>query len=214
MSTAALLVVGILALPGVYDTELVAPIDVFDHVRFHSQPRPGMRTIVIAPTRDPIRTFEGLRVLPDHSLADAPKLDLLVIPSAEGNMGKDLEDAALLAQVRTRAAEASLVLTLCDGAFVLAATGALDGRQATTFPADREAFGKRFPKIQVDRGVSWVWDDKYVTSAGGVESFHAALAVVEKLYGRKVADGVATGIVLDWETERDRVRGRTVAPRP
>jgi transcriptional regulator GlxA family with amidase domain len=210
VSAAALLLVGILALPGVYDTEFVAPIDVFDHVRFHSQPQPGMKVVVIAPTKAPIRTFEGVTVTPDDSLESAPRLDVLVIPSAEGNMTRDLKDAALIAQVKRRAAEASLVLTLCDGAFVLAATGALDGRQATTFPANRDAFAKMFPKIDVKRDASWVWDGKYVTSAGGVQSFDAALAIVEKLYGRKVADGIGTGIVLDWEAERDRVRGLVV----
>ncbi|HEY3123967.1 MAG TPA: DJ-1/PfpI family protein, partial [Thermoanaerobaculia bacterium] len=185
MNTAALLVVGILALPGVYNTEFVAPIDVFDHVRFHSQSQPGMKVVVVSPRKTPIKTFEGVTVTPDYGLEEAPKLDILVIPSAEGNMSRDLDDAVLISKVRRRVEEASLVLTLCDGAFVLAATGWLDGKQATTFPGDRDAFAKRFPNVRVRRDVSWVRDGKFVTSAGGVESFHAALAVVEKLYGRK-----------------------------
>jgi transcriptional regulator GlxA family with amidase domain len=207
VNTAAFLLVGILALPGVYNTEFVAPIDVFDHVRFHSQPRPGMKVVVIGPTKTGIRSFEGTTFTPDYGLDDAPKLDVLVIPSAEGNMGPDLENAALLAKVKRRVAEASLVLTLCDGAFVLAATGALDGRQATTFPGDREALAKRFPKVRVRRDVSWVWDGKFVTSAGGVQSFDAALAIAERLYGREAADSVAEGLVIDWPAERNRVRG-------
>jgi transcriptional regulator GlxA family with amidase domain len=211
MNTAALLLVGILALPGVYNTELVAPIDVFDHVRFHSQPRPGMKVVVIGPTKSAVRSFEGLTVTPDYGLEDAPKLDVLVIPSAEGNMGRDLEDAALLAKVKRRVGEASLVLTLCDGAFVLAATGALDGREATTFPGDRDAFAKRFPRVRVRRDASWIWDGKFVTSAGGVQSFDAALAVVERLYGRPAAEAVAEGLVLDWPAERNRVRGISVS---
>ncbi len=214
MNAAALLVVGVLALPGVYNTEFVAPIDVFDHVRFHSQPAPGMKVVVIAPTKSPIRTYEGVTVTPDYGLDEAPKLDVLVIPSAEGNMGRDLSDAALIARVARRATEASLVLTLCDGAFVLAATGALDGRQVTTFPGDRDALAKAFPKVSVRRDASWVWDGKFVTSAGGVQSFDAALAIVERLYGRKAADGIGTGIVLDWEAERGRVRGVVVGAAP
>jgi transcriptional regulator GlxA family with amidase domain len=214
MNMAAVLVVGILALPGVYNTEFVAPIDVFDHVRFHSQPQPGMKVVVISPRKMPIKTFEGVTFMPDYDLKEAPKLDILVIPSAEGNMGRDLEDAVLISKVRRRVEEASLVLTLCDGAFVLAATGWLDGKQATTFPGDCDAFAKRFPNVRVRRDVSWVRDGKFVTSAGGVESFHAALAVVEKLYGRKVADGVGKGIVFDWAVERDRVRGLAVAAAP
>ncbi|MGH9369107.1 MAG: DJ-1/PfpI family protein [Thermoanaerobaculia bacterium] len=210
MDTAGLLLVGVLALPGVYNTELVAPIDVFDHVRFHVKPAPGMKVIVIAPTKAPVRTFEGVTLTPDFDLDGAPKLDVLVIPSAEGNMDRDLKDAALIGKVKRRVEEASLVLTLCDGAFVLAATGALDGRSATTFPGDRDAFARAFPKVNLRRDVSWVADGKYVTSAGGVESFHAALAVVERLYGEKAASGIAKGIVLDWGAERERVRGSVV----
>lgn len=210
MQAAALLVVGVLALPGVYNTELVAPIDVFDHVRFHSKPNPGMQVVVIGPTREPVRAFERLTLTPEYGLDDAPKLDVLVIPSAEGNMDRDLKDEDLLAKVRKRVEEASLVLTLCDGAFLLAATGALNGRSATTFPADRDAFERIFPKVRLRRDASWVRDGKFVTSVGGVESFHAALAIAERLYGEKVASGVARGIVLDWKSERERVRGITV----
>ncbi len=213
MNTAAVLLVGVLALPGVYNTEFVAPIDVFDHVRFHSKPKPGMKVVVLAPTRQAVRSFEGVTITPDESLEDAPRLDVLVIPSAEGNLDRDLKDAALLAQVKRRVEEASLVLTLCDGAFVLAATGALDGKGATTFPGDQNAFAKMFPKVRLRRDVSWVADGKFVTSAGGVESFHAALAIVERLYGQNVAEGIARGIVLDWKTERERVRG-LVAEKP
>ena len=122
-------------------------------------------------------------------------------------MDRDLADAALIAKVKRRVEEASLILTLCDGAFVLAATGAMDGRSATTFPGDRDAFARMFPKVNLRRDVSWVSDGKYVTSAGGVESFHAALAVVERLYGEKAASGIAKGLVLDWTEERRRVRG-------
>jgi hypothetical protein len=74
VNTAALLVVGILALPGVYNTEFVAPIDVFDHVRFHSQPRPGMRVVVVGPAKATIRSFEGTTFTPDYGLDDAPRV--------------------------------------------------------------------------------------------------------------------------------------------
>jgi transcriptional regulator GlxA family with amidase domain len=175
-----------------------------------------MDVIVIGRSRKPVRTFEGVTLVPEYGLDDAPKLDILVIPSAEGNMDRDLKDETLLRNVKRRVEQASLVLTLCDGAFLLAATGALDGRAATTFPGDRDAFEKMFPRVKLRRDASWVRDGKFITSAGGAESFHAALVVVERLYGKKAASGVAKGLVLDWPAERVRVRGfeapRTASP--
>jgi transcriptional regulator GlxA family with amidase domain len=75
VNAAGLLVVGVLALPGVYNTDFVAPIDVFDHVRFHSQPATGMKVVVIAPKKSPVRTDEGVTVTPDYGLDDALELD-------------------------------------------------------------------------------------------------------------------------------------------
>ena len=90
--------VGFLVLPGVYNSELIAPYDVLDHVRFRTKDAP--RVFTVPPKAGPVRTFEGLTLTPHYTFADAPAIDLLVVPSAEHNMDRDLEDAALIAWVR------------------------------------------------------------------------------------------------------------------
>src|SRR5262245_36635475 len=75
--TARELRVGLLIVDGVYDTELMAPFDVFHHTRFHAQP--GMSVFTVAPALDPVRTFEGLRLLPDFTFQSAPPIDVLVV---------------------------------------------------------------------------------------------------------------------------------------
>jgi len=191
---------GFLVIDGVYDTELTAPLDILHHTVFHAEP--GMRVFTVAPTHEVVTTFEGLRLVPDHSFADAPAIDVLVVPSAEHNMDSDLENEELLAWVRTTGESARFVMSLCDGAFVLAAAGLLDGREATTFPADiprfREMFGER---VRVLDGLSFVHDGPAITSVGGAKSFDPALHLCELLYGAEAARGIARGLVIDWRRE-------------
>jgi transcriptional regulator GlxA family with amidase domain len=193
--------VGFLIVDGVYDTELTAPMDMFHHTVFHTHP--GMRVFTVAPEKRPVTTFEGLRLLPDHSFDDCPEIDVLVVPSAEHSMDSDLEDERLMAFVRERGSRARWLLSLCDGAFVLAAAGLLDGSAATTFPSDvprfREMFGDR---IDVRSDVSFVHDGRAITSVGGAPSFEAALYLCELLYGAEVARGIAGGLVIDWDLDQ------------
>ncbi|HRC86054.1 MAG TPA: DJ-1/PfpI family protein, partial [Thermoanaerobaculia bacterium] len=107
-------------------------------------------------------------------------------------------NSALIAWVRTTAAQARFVMSLCDGAFVLAKAGVLDGRAMTTFPGDQDAFAQRFPKLDLRRGVSFVHDGKALTSQGGARSYDPALYLVAHLYGEQAAQGVARGLVLPW----------------
>ena len=199
--------VGFLIVDGVYNTELTAPLDVFHHTVFHTER--GMRVFTVAPTDQPVTTFEGLRLLPDHTFEDAPAIDVLVVPSAEHSMDTDLKDRRMIDWVRTTAAGAQYVVSLCDGAFVLAEAGLLDGRQATTFPADRQKLRERYPQVNVLDGVSFVHDGPLITSAGGALSFDPAMYLSELLYGTKAARGIGRGLCIDWD--RTRVKHR-IAP--
>jgi len=196
------LTVGFLLLEGVYNSELAAPFDVFHHTVFHTQP--GMRVLTIGRTRRPIRSFEGLTITPDTDLAHAPHLDILVIPSAEHNMDSDLEDSRLLKWLKQRGQQAGYLLSVCDGAFLLAEAGLLDGHQCTTFPGDLEAFRQRYPHLEVIQDVSFVADGNTITGAGGALSYDPALYLAEVLYGNEVARGIGKGLVLDWNVQQVR----------
>ena len=193
--------VAFLIMDGTYNTELTAPIDMFQHTIFHA--KPGMKVFTVAKSKEPIRTFEGQRILPDYSYTEGklPKIDVLVVPSAEHHLDTDLEDKALIDFVKKVDKEAQYITSHCDGAFVLAQAGLLDKVACTTFPGDVDKFKKRFPQLNVVDKVWFVHDGKYITSAGGARSFEAALYLVELLYGKKAADGVAKGLVIDWEID-------------
>lgn len=195
--------VGFLVMDGVFNTELTAPFDIFQHTIFRDSIK-AMNVFLIANTDNPIKTFEGLRLLPDYNyLTDTlPAIDILVVPSAEHHLDTDLEDEAMLKFVRETAENAQFVTSHCDGAFVLAKAGLLEGIESTTFPSDIPAYRKMFPNLTVHEDVLFVHDGKFITSAGGAKSFEAALYLCEFLYGKEVAKRLAKGLVIDWELEK------------
>jgi len=188
-----------LIVDGVYNSELIAPMDVLQHTIFHDEN--GIKAFTVSNKKELITTFEGLRITPDYSFEtdSLPPIDILVVPSAKHSMDTDLENEKLIEFVRSTGKRASYVLSLCDGAFVLAKAGLLDMHECTTFPGDIEKFKTAYPQLSVHQGVSFVHDRKMITSAGGAKSYDPALYLVELLYGKNAADGIGKGLVIDWD---------------
>lgn len=194
--------VAFLIMDGVYNTELTAPYDIFQHTIFRKNIK-AMNVFTVANTDEPILSFEGMRILPDYNylLDSIPKIDILVVPSAEHHLDSDLEDKSMLTFIKKADTEAQFVTSHCDGAFVLAKAGLLNNSVSTTFPSDIDAMRTMFPELDVRKDVLFVHDGKYITSAGGAKSFEAALYLCEYLYGKKVAQSLAGGLVIDWKLE-------------
>ena len=195
--------VAFLIMDGTYNTELTAPYDIFKHTIFRDSIK-AMNVFTVANTDKAITTFEGMRILPDFNyLKDAlPKIDILVVPSAEHHLDTDLDDQAMINFVKRADQEAQFITSHCDGAFVLAKAGLLNHVVSTTFPSDIDRMRDMFPKLDVRKKILFVHDGKYITSAGGAKSFEAALYLCEYLYGKKVAESLASGLVIDWNLEK------------
>lgn len=225
---------GFLLVDGVFNTELVAPFDVFEHTRAHGGARPAIEVLTISPDGEPVTTAEGLVVAADHSFADHPPLDLLVVASAVGSRDEDLEDEELISWVAHTGAGTRWVMSLCWGAYVLAEAGLLDGHAATTFPPDQQDLARRYPEVDVRVGASLVYQPRayqppadgdreeiggsaeggVLTSAGGVESFPAALFLADHLYGEEVAAGLADGLLVPWPPDGETQEGFVLAGTP
>lgn len=192
--------VAFLIMDGVYNTELTAPYDIFQHTIFRENIRP-MEVFTVANRSGAIKTFEGLNILPDYNyLSDSlPPIDILVVPSAEHHLDTDLEDSLMIQFVQRVAKKAQFVTSHCDGAFVLAQAGLLDGFASTTFPSDIDTYRERFPQLEVIDSVWFVHDGKYITSAGGARSFEAAMYLCHHLYGPEVTRRLGQGLVLEWD---------------
>ncbi len=185
---------------GVYNSELMAPYDVLQHSIFRDD-SDYIQTAIVSPDGAPVVTFEEITVSAHYSFDNAPKADILVIPSTRGSMDADLANPEYMAWVKRAVEEAEWVITVCDGAFPLAATGVLDGRVATTYPGDRDRFQEMFPDVDVRYDVRMVVDGKYITSVGGGMSYEPAFWLVEHLYGAEHVTATARGLVWPWDTK-------------
>lgn len=194
--------VAFLIMDGVYNTELTAPFDIFQHTQYRESIK-QMNVFTVANTLDPIRTFEGMYLLPDfdYTAPNLPKIDILVIPSAEHHLDTDLDNEVMINFVKEVDKNALYMTSHCDGAFVLAKAGILDGSVSTTFPSDIDKMRETFPNLDIRKEVLFVHDGKYITSAGGAKSFEAALYLAEHLYGAEIARSLAGGLVIDWKLD-------------
>ena len=194
--------VAFLIMDGTYNTELTAPYDIFHHTRFR-QGIKAMNVFTVAKSLNTVQTYEGLRIKPDfnYNSNELPQIDILVVPSAEHHMDSDLEDTEMINFIKETAKEAKYVTSHCDGSFVLAEAGLLDGKVSTSFPGDIEAMRKMFPKLDIRDSVLFVHDGKVITSAGGAKSFEASLYLCELLYGKSNADQIAEGMVINWDLQ-------------
>ena len=188
-----------LMIDGVFNSELMAPYDIFQHTIFHT--KGGISVFTVNETLDTVTTFEGLKLIPHYSFdsPDLPEIDILVVPSAEHNMDTDLKNEKLISWVSKIGKSADFVMSLCDGAFVLAKAGLVDGKESTTFPTDIAKYRETFPSLKIHEDVSFVHHANLLTSAGGAKSYDVALYLVHHLYGDKVAKGVGKGLVIDWD---------------
>jgi len=132
----------------------------------------------------PIRISCGLQIVPDYAFADAPAPKVIVIPAQKGSADHE-------AWVRTAAKSTDVTMSVCTGAFLLARTGLLSGKSATTHHSSYRTLAMQFPDVRVKRGVRFV-DEGSVASAGGLSSgMDLALHVVERYFGRDVATETA-----------------------
>jgi AraC family transcriptional activator FtrA len=136
----------------------------------------------------------GMRIKAANGLDCLATAGTIVIP---GWAGIDVPvPHAILEALRRAHARGARVLSICSGAFVLAATGLLDGRRATTHWRYAEALQRRFPKVGIDANVLYVDEGSVLTSAGSAAGLDLCLHLVRRDYGSKIANQVARRLVI------------------
>ena len=136
----------------------------------------------------------------DAGFDDAERYDLLLVPGGRGSR-KAVNDDALLDWLRRQSEAAELVTTVCTGSAILARTGLLDGRKATTNKAAFAWVAAQGPAVNWQPVARWVEDGKIFTSSGVSAGMDMALAVIAKLEGQETADQVATWAEYDWHRD-------------
>lgn len=187
---------GAIVFPGFQALDLWGPLEVFGDCA------PAVRPLLIGPGLEPLASAQGPRVLADFTFEQAPRLDLLLIPG--GNVQPLKDDRQLLEWIQTRAEDAELVMSVCNGADLLAQTGLLDRRRATTNKALFRSISASHPQVNWIPQARWVEDGKYVTSSGISAGIDMAFGVIARVAGPSVADGLA--VHIEYQRHHDPAR--------
>lgn len=165
--------------------DFCGPWEVFQDVTIPGRPDQGFELYTVAESLDPIQTSGGMKITPNYTLQNAPTPKVVVIPAQEGD-GQVLVD-----WIRKSAETADVVMSVCSGAFLLAKTGLLAGKAATTHHGAYRGFTRLYPDIQLKRGARFVEEGNLATAGGLSSGIDLALRVVERYFGREVAKQTA-----------------------
>lgn len=187
--------IGILAFPGVQLLDVAGPLDVFAQAN-NEVKRTAYSLKVIGTVAGPIETSSGVKIHPDLLIAEANEpFDTLLIAGGPNARDSSIHSKAIEWLIST-ASDCRRFGSVCTGAFYLAATGLLDGRNITTHWAAADDLIKRYPNIHVDKDALYIRDGKLRTAAGVTAGMDLALALVEEDLGRNIALHVSEQLVM------------------
>jgi transcriptional regulator GlxA family with amidase domain len=188
--------IAVLALDQVIPFDLSTPIEVFNRTRLPDG-RAAYRVRVCAPT--PTVDAGVFTVTAPYGLHALAEADTIILPGCADPAAPIPEPA--LDAIRAAAANGTWIASICTGAFILAATGLLDGHRATTHWVAASLFAQRFPAIDVDPDVLYVDNGQFLTSAGAAAGLDLCLHLIRRDHGSAVAADTARLSVMPLERE-------------
>lgn len=177
--------VAVLLSRGAVVIDFCGPWEVFSSVAGVSHDAPAFQLYTVAESSAPLRASGGLQIVPDFTFATAPAPRVVVIPAQNG------AGPAALEWIRNTSRTTDLTMSVCTGAFVLARSGLLDGKAATTHHNAYTEFAMTFPDITLRRGARFVETGNLATAGGLSSGIDLSLHVVERYFGREVAQQTA-----------------------
>ncbi len=170
--------IGIVLFDDVEELDAIGPWEVFTSA---AMLRDDVSVVTLAQSRDPVRCAKGLRIQPDHTIADAPELDVLLVPGGQGTR-REVDNPALIEWLRRVAPSCSWVTSVCTGALLLCEAGLCQGRRVPTHWGFIEPLRKRYPDVIVLERRRYVRDGRLVTAAGISAGIDMALWLVGQLW--------------------------------
>lgn len=165
---------------GVEVLDFAGPMEVFAYA--------GYKVFTVSATEEPIKSQGILTIIPDYSIENAPKADILAFFG--GNSGAASQNKKVIDWVKSQE-DIKYHFSVCTGAFVLAKAGLLDGKTATTFHSALTNLETTYPKIDVLKDVRFVDNGEVITTAGISAGIDGALHLVAKLQGLNIAKRTA-----------------------
>jgi putative intracellular protease/amidase/YHS domain-containing protein len=188
--------------------DFCGPWEVFQDVMIPGSEEMPFRLYTVAETKKPIRTSGGMQIVPDYTIQNAPPPKVIVIPA------QSAPSPAVLEWIKKSSKTTDVTMSVCTGAFVLAKTGLLNGKSATTYHGAFERFAMQFPDVQLKRGARFVENGNLATAGGLSSGIDLALRVVERYYGREVAQKTAYNMEYQGEGWMNPDSNQTYATSP
>lgn len=171
---------------GVEVLDFAGPMEVFSYA--------GFKVFTVSKTREAIHSQGTLTIIPDYSLEDAPQADILAFFG--GNASRAYQDPEVINWVRSQK-NIEYYFSVCTGAFILAESGLLKEKTATTFHSALPDFEKKYPETRVLKNVRYVDNGNIITTAGISAGIDGALHLVARVHGFNRARKVAYDIEYD-----------------
>ncbi len=174
--------IGLLMYNGVLTTEVTAPADVF--TKPTEDGKQLFNVVTIAENDAPIITEEGLKIVPDYTFKNCPKLEVLFVPSAY-DMYAQVHNNKIISFIKEKNKETKYTVSNCAGAQLIGESGIADGKKIVTWIGGGPQLQKDYPNllVQNDSFVTYVEDGKFSSSNGNLASYISALNLVEKMTG-------------------------------
>lgn len=186
----------ILLFDGVQIIDYTGPYEVFGQA--------GLEVFTVAVSANQITTAMGMRVNPHYTLEDSPRADVIIIPG--GGVTPTQENPQVIKWIQEKSKDAEYVLSVCNGAYILAKTGLLDGMTATTFYDLIDGLPAIAPKVKVVRDRRYVDNGKFITTAGISSGIDGSLYVVSKMFGKARAQMAALNMEYNWQPDSTYAR--------
>ena len=192
----------ILIFEGVQIIDYTGPYETFGHT--YSKDGEAFNIYTVSEKTNAITTSMGMSVNPKFSFENAPKPDVLLVPG--GDVRAQVDSPTVIKWVQDAANNAEIVMSVCNGAFILAKAGLLDGKEATTTAGLIPLLRQEAPKVKVVDDRRFVDNGHIITTAGLSSGIDGALHVIERLYGRGTAQMAALGMEYNWDPDSKFVR--------
>jgi transcriptional regulator GlxA family with amidase domain len=186
-------VVAVVVYDGITPFELGVACDVFGAEWEAMFDTAWYRLFVCAMSPGPVTVDGGFQVLAAHGPDRISSADTVIVLPTVGVDQAPPEMTELLQRAHARGVR---IVSLCTGAFVLAAAGLLDGRRATTHWSECRQLASRYPEVTVDPAVLFVDDGDILTSAGSAASIDLCLHLVRQDYGSEITTQLARQLVV------------------
>ena len=192
----------ILIFNGVQIIDYTGPYETFGHT--YSNDGEAFNIYTVSEKTNAITTAMGMSVNPKFSFETAPRPDVLLVPG--GDVRGQVENPTVIKWVQDTTQNAEIVMSVCNGAFILAKAGLLDGKEATTTSNLIPMLRQQAPKVKVVDDRRFVDTGKIITTAGLSSGIDGALHVIERLFGRGTAQIAALGMEYNWDPDSKYVR--------